>query len=229
VPESRTPRDHAKAIAAKMADEELAALATEYVPKIRVEHQAAEAAFETAVARALRCGDILIEVKAKMRHGQWGPWVRKYVVEPGVMSERTERNYRRLAANRQQIANFKKVREAIDAVRTRRALPGAMCDDLATAQVSDVSEAVEGANRAVVARGRREAQKDHVPEEVLAESRGYMEGLNDALELVYEVEQGLRDLADLRRDVEGLRDEHRRWIEKTAGVSLASFAMEMYG
>jgi hypothetical protein len=80
--------------------------------EIRREHEAAEAAFESSVAHAMRCGQLLIEAKAKAGHGNWLPWVRANL----PFSERTARNYMRLARNRQRIADLPSINEALTAL-----------------------------------------------------------------------------------------------------------------
>lgn len=74
---------------ASVPDDDLARLARE----VRCEYEAADRAFESAVQHAARCGTLLIEAKAKLRHGQWLPWLR----EVGVPSQ-TASTYMRLAA-----------------------------------------------------------------------------------------------------------------------------------
>jgi hypothetical protein len=59
---------------------------------VRAEHQAAEAAFESAVRHAQRCRVLLLEAKALCGHGEWLPWLR----EVGVPFQ-TASTYMRLA------------------------------------------------------------------------------------------------------------------------------------
>lgn len=61
---------------------------------IRREYEQAEAAFETAVQHAVRCGELLIEAKAQAKHGEWLPWLK----ENFPASTRTAQGYMRLAA-----------------------------------------------------------------------------------------------------------------------------------
>ena len=59
-----------------------------------------------AVQHALRCGDLLIEAKAKIPHGQWLPWLRQNV----DFSERSVQAYMRVAVrlgrNPQRVADL---------------------------------------------------------------------------------------------------------------------------
>jgi hypothetical protein len=75
---------------------DLSALADE----IRREHEATEAAFSKAMDHALRCGDLLIQVKETLRHGKFLPWV----VENCPFSVRSAQVYTRLARNREKSA-----------------------------------------------------------------------------------------------------------------------------
>jgi len=61
---------------------------------IRREHEAAQQAFASAVEHAVRCGELLAEAKAQVRHGAWLPWL----AENFLASVRTAQGYMRLAA-----------------------------------------------------------------------------------------------------------------------------------
>jgi hypothetical protein len=60
---------------------------------IRREHEAAEASWRDAVAHAVRAGELLIEAKAKLSHGEWLPWLERNF----PASVRTAQGYMRLA------------------------------------------------------------------------------------------------------------------------------------
>lgn len=77
---------------------------------INAEHEAAEDAARTAVAHAIRCGELLAEAKAQVEHGQWLPWLEANFKG----SKRTASAYMRLAANRQRVADMSSVREALE-------------------------------------------------------------------------------------------------------------------
>ena len=69
----------------------LPTLATE----IRQEVEAAEASWQDAVAHAIRAGELLIDAKSQVKHGDWLPWLEANF--PGA--PRTAQDYMRLAAN----------------------------------------------------------------------------------------------------------------------------------
>ncbi|MEJ7786351.1 MAG: DUF3102 domain-containing protein [Solirubrobacteraceae bacterium] len=71
---------------------------------IRREHEAAQQAFASAVEHAVRCGELLAEAKAQVRHGEWLPWL----AENFPASARTAQGYMRLAAqpNAQALAHL---------------------------------------------------------------------------------------------------------------------------
>jgi hypothetical protein len=48
---------------------------------------------DSAVEQAMRCGNLLMEAKAKAPHGHWLPWLRQNV----EFSERTAQAYMRIA------------------------------------------------------------------------------------------------------------------------------------
>ena len=50
--------------------------------RINAEHEAATAYMRRGLQRAIACGRLLIEVKAKLGHGQWLPFLRKYCRVP---------------------------------------------------------------------------------------------------------------------------------------------------
>jgi hypothetical protein len=78
--------------------------------RINAEHAETSLALERGVEHALAAGDLLIEAKQQLPHGQWAPWIKANC--PGI-SGRTIRLYMQLArnrdeleANRQPIANL---------------------------------------------------------------------------------------------------------------------------
>lgn len=83
----------------------LAVLADE----VRHEVGQADADFQSAVQHAIQAGEKLTEAKGLVGHGEWLPWLQQNF--PG--SERTARNYMRLAANRQRVADLPSIREAV--------------------------------------------------------------------------------------------------------------------
>jgi hypothetical protein len=69
--------------------------------RIRTYHEATTAALKASVVNAMAAGDLLIEAKAQLKHGQWLPWLEANC----AMSERTARLYMRLARYRPEIEN----------------------------------------------------------------------------------------------------------------------------
>lgn len=63
--------------------------------EIRAEHEACERSARSAVEHAIRAGQLLEEVKAHLRHGEWLPWLTKNV----PFSQQTANAYMRIAAN----------------------------------------------------------------------------------------------------------------------------------
>ncbi len=85
---------------------------------IHGEHEAAQRCASEAVAHAIRCGELLIEAKAALPHGDFGAWLAANV----AFSGRTARGYMRLAgmdeAKRQRVADMS-LREAIASIAER--------------------------------------------------------------------------------------------------------------
>jgi hypothetical protein len=64
--------------------------------RINAEHKATADALKDSVRHGIVAGELLIEAKAKVPHGQWLPWLQDHV----QISERTAQLYMRLAKNR---------------------------------------------------------------------------------------------------------------------------------
>ena len=69
---------------------------TDLAARIRIEHEATAAALQRRVMHAMAAGDLLIEAKTQLKHGQWLPWLAKHC----VISERTAQLYVKLAKKR---------------------------------------------------------------------------------------------------------------------------------
>ena len=67
--------------------------------RIQVEHQAVSVALKDSVRHAIAAGELLIEAKALLKHGQWLPYLREHC----TMSERTAQLYMRCARHRDAI------------------------------------------------------------------------------------------------------------------------------
>jgi hypothetical protein len=71
---------------------------TDLAARIRTEHEGTVAAMRRGVEHAIRAGELLIEAKGKVPHGQWLSWL----ATTGV-PERAAQRYMRLARNRAEI------------------------------------------------------------------------------------------------------------------------------
>jgi hypothetical protein len=85
---------------------------------ICAEHEAARTSVRQAVAHAIRAGELLLQAKAQLEHGAFGPWLAANV----GFSERTARGYMRLAgldeSKRQRVADLS-LREALASLAQR--------------------------------------------------------------------------------------------------------------
>jgi hypothetical protein len=130
--------------------------------EIRKEVEAAEHAWQGAVTHAIRAGELLIEAKAQVRHGEWLPWIEANF--PG--RPRTAQDYMRLARNARRVAYLPSVREAVAALSEPTGEParsrpdsgdGCRCPDCGTefASVADFGRAVlKAGGVSTEARGR---------------------------------------------------------------------------
>jgi hypothetical protein len=69
---------------------------TDLAARIRSSHEAMRQILHTAVKRAMDTGDMLLEAKAQLGHGEWMPWLRDHCTLP----QRTANLYMRLAKGR---------------------------------------------------------------------------------------------------------------------------------
>jgi hypothetical protein len=69
--------------------------------QIATEHEAAERAFGSALQHAIRCGELLIEAKTKIGHGEWIPWLAIHA----RVGERTAQAYMQVARRKSDLLN----------------------------------------------------------------------------------------------------------------------------
>jgi hypothetical protein len=69
---------------------------TDLAARIKAEHAAYVAAIKQSLSRAMAAGDLLLEAKAQLGHGEWLPWL----AERCGIPERTASRYMKLARNR---------------------------------------------------------------------------------------------------------------------------------
>jgi hypothetical protein len=67
--------------------------------RIKAEHEAVSSALKESVRHSIAAGELLVEAKGQLDHGQWLPWLRDHC----TISERTAQLYMRLAKNRAEI------------------------------------------------------------------------------------------------------------------------------
>jgi len=115
------PHDSTSADAVKLVPP-VAALANQ----ILAAHHAARSAAESAIAHAVRAGELLFQAKAQLPHGSFGQWLRENV----KFSDRTARGYMQLAgldeAKRQRVADLS-LRQALAEIAELR--PQAPADE----------------------------------------------------------------------------------------------------
>ncbi len=69
--------------------------------QINAHHERASVAARTAIGEAFEAGRLLIEAKSRLAHGEWLPWLKSNC----ACSERSARNYMKLAEAKDQIGN----------------------------------------------------------------------------------------------------------------------------
>jgi len=80
--------------------------------ELRSEVDAAEADYQSAVQHAIRAGELLVEAKAQVKHGEWLPWLEANF--PG--SERSAQTYMRLARKSATVADLPTIGVAVAAL-----------------------------------------------------------------------------------------------------------------
>ncbi len=73
----------------------------EIAERIRSEHGEVGAALTRGIVHAITAGELLIEAKAKLKHGQWEPWLAENCAIPA----RTARHYMRLAKHKDKLTD----------------------------------------------------------------------------------------------------------------------------
>jgi hypothetical protein len=74
---------------------------TDLAARIKTEHKATSDALNSSVEHSIKAGELLLEAKAQLKHGQWLPWLKDHC----QISERTARLYMRVAKNKTEIGN----------------------------------------------------------------------------------------------------------------------------
>ena len=69
--------------------------------QINNEHRMGELAARDAIEHAIKAGELLIQAKAQVKHGEWLPWVRKTL----TVTPRQAQKYIRVANHKEKLAN----------------------------------------------------------------------------------------------------------------------------
>jgi hypothetical protein len=80
---------------------------TDLAARIRIEHEATADSLRRSIEHAMTAGDLLIEAKAQVKHGEWLPWLDEHC----GMAERTAQLYMRIAKGREVIES--KIRSGV--------------------------------------------------------------------------------------------------------------------
>jgi hypothetical protein len=142
-------------------------IATEVIAEqIRAEHAKVTASSRDAVRHAIEAGRLLLEAKAVVGHGGWGPWLTQNCDE---VSPRTAQDYMRLAehygSNPQRAADLPtSIREALRiAARDNKERLERLCDperQVARGLPSPPDPGVYGLCKAILRRAERVANED---------------------------------------------------------------------
>ena len=74
---------------------------SDLVTRIEAEHAAVGQAFGSALAHAIAAGELLIEAKRQVKHGEWRPWIEANCKVPA----RTARHYMALARRKKRLCD----------------------------------------------------------------------------------------------------------------------------
>jgi hypothetical protein len=91
---------------------------------IRQEHAAIEGMWRATLDRAIALGEMLIDAKGLVGHGQWLPWVEDHAGLP----RRTASRYMRLAREKANVAHLGTMKEALAALTAGRPEPEVLLD-----------------------------------------------------------------------------------------------------
>jgi hypothetical protein len=86
-------------LAGMVMDPEKSNSLADLAARIRIGHEAARQSFKLGVQSAMATGDMLLEAKELLDHGQWMPWLKEHCDLP----QRRANLYMRLAKNRKVI------------------------------------------------------------------------------------------------------------------------------
>jgi hypothetical protein len=107
--------------------------------RIKIEHEAAAGALKRTLTHAMAAGDLLLEAKAQLKHGEWLPWLEARCGIP----ERTARLYMRLARNREELSKRQNGNVADLTVRGALAVLSAAPDSFAVKAADSEVECLE--------------------------------------------------------------------------------------
>jgi hypothetical protein len=97
-------------------------LLTDLAARIKAEHEATAVALRGGIEHAINAGELLIEAKRLLKHGEWLPWLQDHCSIP----ERTAQVYMRVAKHRATIEEVKSAGPAdltLEAAQKRLAKP----------------------------------------------------------------------------------------------------------
>lgn len=98
--------------------EERAAIAPNEIEEIRQLHGEINALARTSLEKAIRVGELLTNIKSRLSHGEWLPWIKENL----PFTERTARNYIRLHENRE-LLKSETISDLTDAYKLLTAKP----------------------------------------------------------------------------------------------------------
>jgi hypothetical protein len=79
---------------------------TDLAFRIRAEHEAATIATTRSLHHAMQAGELLLEAKEQLKHGQWTPWLKQHCNIPDRTARLYMRLSKRLKANWQSVADL---------------------------------------------------------------------------------------------------------------------------
>jgi Protein of unknown function (DUF3102) len=85
-----------------MTDPSLSNSLTDLAARIRAEHEAVGVALKESVSHAIQAGEMLLEAKDKLNHGEWLPWLKDHC----SLNERLAQRYMRIARNKAKYAGL---------------------------------------------------------------------------------------------------------------------------
>lgn len=195
---------------AKRTEEQLVSLKVE----VREEHEAAQHDFETAVERCINCGEMLMQAKKLVGHGNWISWL-----DGTAVSERQAQRYMQIARNPSRVSDLESQRAALAEIAQPKDCPPEIVD-VELEEIEEVDAEVVDDEPAPRRRSATRADVAEGPAHYSVDLAAPDAEENLRTQAVRWFERGLavRDLLNSRKPIEAKSPEDLKAIKKRAAL-----------